>query len=123
MKAVGEADNGHFFYKLIKDNIAFTVFVEFFINFWTFPFIVEIVFIPVSFIISFIYAISAEDKQYQPAKRFLNGMFMMSGIALFSNAVYCLIHSSEQFFNSDTVVSFVLPFVLLVFYRESFLIS
>ncbi len=114
VKAIEKADNPHFFGKLIKENIAVAVIIEFFVGFWTFSLVAEIIIVPVTVLISAMYAVASSDKKHSSVKRFFEVLFVLWGIVLFINAVSCLIHSPSVFFNLDTLKSFLLPAVLLI---------
>lgn len=114
MKAIEKADSGHFFGKLIKENIAVSVIIEFFIGFWTFSLPIELVLVPLTVIISLLYAVSEREKTYRSAKKFFGSLQVIWGIVLIINAINELIHSPEQFFNMDTLKSLGLPIVLLI---------
>ena len=114
-KTIEKADSVHFFRKLLKDNIAVAVLIEFFIGFWTFSLAVELVIVPATFLISALYAIASMDKKHMSAKRFFEVMFAVWGIVLLINAISCLFNSPSTFFNLDTLKSLLLPLVLLIF--------
>lgn len=114
-KTIEKADGVHFFRKLLKENIAVAVIIEFFIGFWTFRLIVELIIVPATVLISALYAIASRDKKHLPAKRFFEVLFTIWGIILLVNAISCLINSPGTFFNFDTLKSLLLPVVLLVF--------
>lgn len=56
-KAIEKADGGRFFSKLIRENVAIVVAIEFFVGFWTFSLITEIILIPLTVLISKVSAI------------------------------------------------------------------
>ena len=114
-KAIEKADGAHFFRKLLKDNIAVTVIIEFFVGFWTFSLAVELIIVPATVLISALYAIASRDKKHLSAKRFFEVLFTVWGIVLLINGISCLFNSPGTFFNLDTLKSLLLPLGLLIF--------
>ena len=114
-KAIEKADGTHFFRKLLKDNVAISVIIEFFVSFWTFSLTVELIIVPATVLISAFYAIASMDKKHLSAKRFFEVLFAVWGVIIFINAIYCLFISPGEFFSLDTLKSLLLPLVLLIF--------
>lgn len=114
-KTIEKADGLHFFRKLIKENIAVAVIIEFFVGFWTFTLSVELLIVPATVLISALYAIASRDKKYLSAKCFFEVLFAVWGIVLFINAIFCFFVSPNEFFSLETLRSLLLPFVLLIF--------
>ncbi len=113
-KAIEEAKDARFFRKLIKDNIAISVAVEFLIGFWTFDLLVEILLVPFLVLISALYAVTEREKKHKPVKNLLQGILALLGIILFIYAIYNLVRFPQDFFSVDTLKVFVLPLILLV---------
>ena len=113
-KAIEKADGTHFFRKLLKDNVAISVIIEFFVGFWTFSLTVELIIVPVTVLVSALYAIASMDKKHLSAKRFFEVLFAVWGVVIFINAIFCLFISPSEFFSLDTLKSLLLPLVLLI---------
>ena len=60
-KAIEKADGGRFFSKLIRENVAIVVAIEFFVGFWTFSLITEIILIPLTVLISVLQVLAGQD--------------------------------------------------------------
>lgn len=114
-KAIEKADGTHFFRKLLKDNVAISVIIEFFVGFRTFSLTVELIIVPATVLISALYAIASMDKKHLSAKRFFEVLFAVWGVVIFINAISCLFISPGEFFSLDTLKSLLLPLVLLIF--------
>ena len=114
-KAIEKADVTHFFRKLLKENVAISVIIEFFVGFWTFSLTVELIIVPATVLVSALYAIASRDKKHLSAKRFFEVLFAVWGVVVFINAVSCLFISPGEFFNLGTLKSLLLPLVLLIF--------
>jgi len=113
-KAIEEAKDARFFRKLIKDNIAISVAVEFLIGFWTFDLWVEILLVPLLVFISALYAVAERERKHKPAQSFLQGVLTLLGMLSFVYAIYNLVRFPQDFFSIDTLKVFVLPLILLV---------
>ena len=114
-KTIEKADGTHFFRKLLKDNIAISVIIEFFVGFWTFSLAVELIIVPVTILVSALYAVASRDKKHLSVRRFFEVLFAVWGIIIFINAISCLYISPGTFFNLDTLKALLLPLVLLIF--------
>lgn len=113
-KAIDKAKDHRFFFELFKKNIKVITLFEFLIDFWTFSLIAEIILIPLTVTISFLYALSEKEKKHKPAKNFFNGLITLWGIIIVIYAIYNTISSPETFFNKDVLKSFILPIALLI---------
>lgn len=113
-KAIEKAKGGRFFVSLIKENIAVSVLIEFFIGFWTFSLWMELILVPLTVGIALLYAVSEREKKHQPIKKFFDGLMVIWGIVLVINAICHLFQAPEQFINLSTLKSFLLPVVLLI---------
>ncbi len=114
VKTIEKAKDEKFFKKLIKDNIAVSVAIEFLIDFWSFQLWIEILLIPVLFFVSALYAISEREKKYKSVKHMLQSLLGILGIILMVYALHNLICLPEQFFEINTLKSFALPAILLI---------
>lgn len=112
-KAVKNATDGRFFIDLIKENIALSVFIEFFVGFWTFSLWAELILIPITVFFSLVYAVSEQDKKHQTVKGFFDGLMLLWGIVIVITSINHFFQAPEQFINIDTLKSFLLPIVLL----------
>ncbi len=72
-KAIDKAKDHMFFFELFKKNIKVITLFEFLIDFWTFSLIAEIILIPLTVIISFLYALSEKEKNINLQKIFSLG--------------------------------------------------
>ena len=114
VKTIENAKDARFFKKLIEDNLKAIVAFEFFVDFWTFSLTLELIIIPVSIFIALLVAIASREKKHKPAKNFLNALIGIWSVVLIINAIYNTICFPDQFFNTDTLKTFVLPLILLV---------
>lgn len=114
-KAIEKADGARFFCKLIKENLAVAAVIEFFVGFWSFSLIAELIIVPVTVFVSLIYAVASRDPKHSLVKRFFEFLSVVWGAVLLINAISCLTQNPNMFFNLDTLKSLILPIVLLIF--------
>lgn len=112
-KTVENATDGRFFVGLIKENIALSVFIEFFVGFWTFSLWIELILIPITVFFSLVYAVAEMDKKHQTVKRVFDRLMLLWGIVIVITSINHFFQAPEQFINIDTLKSFLLPIVLL----------
>ncbi len=113
VRTIEKAKDSHFFTKLIKDNIALIVIVEFVLNFWTFGLVAEFVLVPCIVFVALLYAIASREKRHQKVKRFFDGLFVILGIVVIIYAIKNIFQTPEQLFNLATLKKFSLPTLLL----------
>ena len=113
VQTIEKAKDSHFFKKLISENIALIVIIEFLLNFWTFGLITELILVPCTVLIAFLYAIAANKKEHQKIKHFFDGLFAIFGIVIVSYAIRNILKTPEQIFNIYTLKEFLLPTFLL----------
>lgn len=113
VKTIEKAKDSRFFGNLIKENIAVSVIIEFFVGFWTFSLWVEIILIPITVFFSLVYALSEREKKHQPVKKFFDRLTVLWGLIILITAIQHFFQASESFINIDTLKSFLLPIVLL----------
>lgn len=112
-KTIEKAKDARFFAKLIKDNLALIVIIEFLLNFWTFNLVIELAIVPITFVLGAIYAFALRDKNTAIVKKFLDGLFAIFGIVVTIYSTYHLIISPKDLWNIEVLKEFVFPIILL----------
>ena len=113
-KAIDKAKDSHFFHKIIKQNIALVVIIEFFLNFWTFSLCAELVLFPMVVFFSLLYVIAGSEKKYIRVKKIFDFLAAIAGLSMIAYAIYNTIKAPLVFFNSETLKSILLPIILLL---------
>lgn len=113
-KTIENAKDGRFFIKLIKDNIALIVIIEFVLNFWTFSLLTEIIIVPVMVIVGILYALALREKKYQKSKRFFDGVFIIFGLVVIINTVIHIFQNPIELLNVGSLKELLLPIILLL---------
>ncbi len=103
-----------FFINLLKESLKLTIFIEFFINFYTFPLIIELIFLPVVTFLFMMVAISETDKKYSDVKKLINALIAIIGFAVLTFATYQFIGDYEGILSWSNFLSFSLPIYLSI---------
>ena len=114
VKTIEKAKDNHFFVKLIKDNIAVIVIIEFVLNFWTFSLLAEIIIVPVTVMVGLLCAVASREKKHQGVKRFFDGVLVIFVIVVIINTVIHIFQNPTEILNVDSLKEFLLPILLLV---------
>lgn len=115
------SDRGdHYFRKVILDSVRMTVLLEFVLNLYTFDLWVEIILVPVLFMIGAMSAIAASDRKYLPTKKLLDFVVAAFGLCLAIFAIVSIVRDYYGFATIDNLHSLLLP-VLLTFGYVPFL--
>ncbi|GIN93783.1 hypothetical protein J22TS1_48340 [Siminovitchia terrae] len=112
-KTIEKAKDGRFFAKLIKDNLAFIVIIEFILNFWTFNLAVEMLTIPIALLLGGIYAVASREEETVIVKKIIDGLFVVFGIVVIIFTLYNLLQRPGEIINIKTLKEFLLPILLL----------
>lgn len=113
-RIVEKSNDSQFFIKLIKENLAFIILIKFILNFWTFNFLVELIIVPISFFLGGMFALSLIEKKYEKVKKFLNRIFIISGLFVIWNTIVNILNSPEDLLKISSLKIFLLSFLLLV---------
>jgi hypothetical protein len=114
VKTIEETKDNHFFEQLIKENIALIVIIEFILNFWTFGLVTEIITVPITVFIGFLYAISAKEKNHQQVKRLFDWLIVIFGVVVIINTVVHIIKIPNEIINVAALKELLLPILLLL---------
>lgn len=103
-----------FFINLLKESLKLTIFIEFFINFYTFPLIIELIFLPVLTFLFMMVAFSETDKKYSDVKKLINILVAIIGFSVLAFATYQFIGDYEGILSWNNLISFSLPIYLSI---------
>lgn len=97
-----------------------TIFVDFFINYFTFSLVWEIILIPVLSFIAILQFFTEYHMQkkgdYSRVNNFLKSILSISGFALFFYCVYRLAFNYKDFLSDNSLKTFLLPVILSILY-------
>lgn len=105
-----------YFTKIIINAIKLTVLVEFVINFYSFSFITELIYVPILIFITAVYAFSETDKKYDIVSKVLQNILAIIGLMLVAYTLYRTVIDLDGIFNFGIIKSFLLPIILTIYY-------
>jgi hypothetical protein len=106
-----------YFKKVLLDNVKLAVFLQFIINLYVFNLIVEIILVPVLFIVGALLAFSGTKKEYKPIKTMLQLLLAIYGVSLI---IYAILHVVSDFTDFATLYN-LKDFLLAPLLTVSFL--
>ncbi len=107
-----------FFKKFIIDTIKIAVLIEFIVNFYSFSLFVELILVPVLFIIGGVKAMAEghheykDNEKYTVTRKFLNTTLSIVGYVLLFYFIFKITQDFEKFSNIQTLKVFFLPVFL-----------
>ena len=104
------------FRKIIKENITLIIILEFIINTYTFPLLVELLLIPLLTIIILSGEVAKTNPKYNPVEKLMNNLQVILGMIILFSVIYKTIADFENFWNINTLKSFLLPPILTVLF-------
>lgn len=115
MNAVaGEADEKYIL-KVLKDNIRFTMVTEFLLSTFTFSFWVELIIFPIMTAITLLDVVAAQKSETVAVHKLLQSVIAFIGLCLVFQTVKVGIREYRELNMVDTLVSFFIPMVYLLF--------
>lgn len=110
-------EDEHFFRKTVKENFKLAVLVDFFVNFYALPLVIEIVLLPFATLLVAMVAYCDTDKgKYAVTKRFLNGVLFLLGLWLLIYAFWEASKSIGEITTLETLRSLAAPIILSILY-------
>ena len=109
-------EDDHYFRNALKDNFKLIAIFEFVVTFYTFPLLVELLLVPVVFILVLMQAFTEGKKEYSDLMRLLDYLLTVFGGSLVVYAGYMLVVDSGSFFQAKTLTDFGLPIALTLLF-------
>jgi hypothetical protein len=103
-----------FFRNAVMNAVAVTVFVEFYVNLFVFPLLVELLLLPTIVFLAMLSAFASSDEKYRPAKHLADGLLITIGIALTSFVTLRLVRDWDEVVTVHSGLSFILPIGLTI---------
>lgn len=112
--SINKAKDTHFFKDIVKESFKWTIALEFFVNFYTFSLLTELILMPVILFLSMTFAYSQTDKKYEQVNKLLTNIFAIIGLTFLAYVTYKTFYNYQDFFTIHTLFSFLLPPILTV---------
>ena len=106
----------HYFKKLILDNVKLVIILEFITNLYVFNFIVELLIIPILFVVVVMNTFAETKEEYNPVKKITDFILTIFGIWFIIHALYNILVDYQEFIKTDNLLSFCLTPILTFAY-------
>lgn len=114
MNAVSSEADETYIKKMLKDNLKFTMILEFFMSTFTFNIWIELAIIPVITIITVMNVIAERKEEYKNVHKLLDSVLAIAGFWIFYETIKIRINEYRQLNIINTLVSFIIPIVYLI---------
>ena len=114
MNAVSSEADETYIKKILKDNLKFTMILEFFMSTYTFNIWIELAIIPVITIITVMNVIAERKEEYKSVHKLLDSILAIAGFWIFYETIKIGINEYKQLNIINTLVSFMIPIVYLI---------
>lgn len=111
---LNNAKETSFFLNLLKDSFKLTIFIEFFLNFYTFSFVTEMIIIPIFTTIFLMNLVSQDKNEYKPVNKLTSTIISFVGFFYFGFALYKIIFHNQNIFSIHNLNTLILPVLLTV---------
>jgi len=116
MNANKATQDKHYFRKILLDNLKLILVLEFIINLYTFNLWIELILVPLLFLIVAMGAVAEFKKEYMPVKKIIDSILSFFGILLIIFALFKIFGDYRGFATTDNLRSFLLPLLLMLAY-------
>jgi len=116
MNVNNATQDDHHFKKILIDNLKLILVLEFIITLYSFDFWIEMLFVPVMFLIVTMGAVAEIKKEYLPVKKLIDYILSFIGIFLIIFAISKVIGDYQGFLTANNLRSFVLPPLMTLAY-------
>lgn len=114
MNAVSSEADETYIKKILKDNLKFTMILEFFMSTFTFNIWIELAIIPVITIITVMNVIAERKEEYKSVHKLLDSVLAIAGFWIFYETIKIGINEHKQLNIINTLVSFMIPIAYLI---------
>ena len=114
MNAVSSEADETYIKKILKDNLKFTMILEFCMSTFTFNIWIELAIIPVITIITVMNVIAERKEEYKSVHKLLDSILAIAGFWIFYETIKIGINEYKQLNIINTLVSFMIPIVYLI---------
>ena len=114
MNAVSSEADETYIKKILKDNLKFTMILEFFMSTFTFNIWIELAIIPFITIITVMNVIAERKEEYKNVHKLLDSVLAIAGFWIFYETIKIGINEYKQLNIINTLVSFMIPIVYLI---------
>ena len=103
-----------YFKNTVMKVLGFTVIIEFAVNLYVFPFLIEMFLVPLSVLIVALWAVSTTNPEFEPSTRLFRSALNVLGLVLLSYTLVMIAFHFSSFATQDTLRAFTLPATLTI---------
>jgi len=116
MNANKATQDEHYFKKILLDNLKLILVIEFIVNLYVFSLWVEIILMPLLFVIVVMGVVVEMKKEYMSVKKIIDFTLVTFGIFLIIFALFNIFSGYQSFATSDNLRALILPPLLTLAY-------
>lgn len=98
--------------EVIVEIFGLTVIISFISNFYSFPLLIELLFIPFAVIFYSISTLLLYNSDHKLLRKLSNGILVVLGLFIFCISFYKTIINFNEFMTQDTLLEFIMPAIL-----------
>lgn len=111
---VNDLNKNSDFKKLLIEVIKWTVIIEYFVNFFTFSLITEIIILPILVWFSMMQVYASYEEKYKQVENMMKFIIGGFSVFIFFFSLYKTITNSSDFFTIENLKTFLLPVILSI---------
>jgi hypothetical protein len=111
---INKAKDTSFFKTILKECFKWTIFIEFFVNLYTFSLITEIIMLPIIVLFGVTQAVAQTDKKNETASKLLTNLLAIIGTFYIGYALYKTVTAFKDIWTLQNLQTFLLPLLLTV---------
>ena len=111
-----KANEKDFFKVEVQNSLKATIFIEFIVNFYVFPFWVEFILVPFLAVVSVLIVVAETDGKNLPVKKFLNGVLAVFGTVLLTYFFVMLKVNFSEFATLKNLENLCVPILMTILF-------
>lgn len=106
----------HYFSKVVLNNLKLSVFIDFFLNTFTFGIITEFILQGILIFLSLLQAVSSTEEKYASAKKLFDSLLAIIGFAVFFQTIRVAIQTYPDYDIKEWIITLSIPLVFSILY-------
>jgi hypothetical protein len=113
-RAVSAPNPARIIHAILWDALRITVLMEFLLNTYTFPLLVELLLLPLATVVAMLLAVADAEKKFQPVVSFLGKLQSILGGAIIVFTLWSVAHNLRGLWSIENARSLLLPVLLAI---------
>lgn len=106
----------HYFSKVVLNNLKLSVFIDFFLNTFTFGIITEFILQGILIFLSLLQAVSSTEEKYASAKKLFDALLVIISFAVFFQTIRVAIQTYSDYDIKEWIITLSIPLVFSILY-------